>query len=567
MAVDLSKLSDSDLNALAKGDLRMMSVKGLQLVAGEPQEESVAQMAGNFGAGLIRGAGSIGATLLAPVDMASDYIDGKGLSLESNRKRRQAMDEGLSMLGVDTESGLYTAGKIGGEIAGTAGAGGLVAKGLSALPVVGNALSKFAPVIESGGFTLGKPAATTMLGKVGDFATRAAGGAIQGGTQALMVDPEQAKSGATIGAVLPGAVKGAGMLGSGIKNAATGTVKNFLGASTGAGADAVAEAYKAGKSGSTAFIDNMRGDVPFDDVVQQARSAVQNMRIAKNEAYRSGMIDIKNDKTVLNFSPIDKALEGIKSMGSFKGQEISDEAASTVQKLVDKVSSWKSLDPTEFHTPEGIDALKQAVGEILASTKPNTTSNTAAKQVYNAIKSQIDMQAPTYSKVMKDYSKASDLIKEIEGALSLGQRAKADTAIRKLQSLMRNNAQTNYGNRQNLVRQLEDQGGTELIPAIAGQAMNSWMPRGVIGAIEKAGAVGSIPLGFSGAAAAMAPFASPRIVGEAAYGLGRASGGVNNAASVVSQKLGAPSLSGLLDESIYARTLPLSILGYQASQQ
>lgn len=523
------------------------------------QKKKESNSAKDLTAGLVRGAGSIGATLLAPVDAAARMVGIENDYIGRN-DRRQKMDEGLSSLGADTESGLYTAGKIGAEIAGTAGAGGALAKGLSAVP----ALAKFAPVVQSGGFNLANAAAGSRLANAG---IRAAGGAIQGGTQTLMVDPEQAAAGAAIGAVLPGAVKTAGMVGKGVKNAATGTVKNFLGASTGAGADAVAEAYKAGKSGSTAFLENMRGDVSFDDVVQQARSAVQNMRIAKNEAYRSGMIDIKNDKTVLNFSPIDKALDGIKSMGSFKGQKISDEAASTVQKIIGKVDEWKSLDPAEFHTPEGMDALKQAIGDILADTKPNSTSNVAAKQVYNAIKSQIDMQAPTYSKVMKDYSKASDLIKEIEGALSLGQKAKADTAIRKLQSLMRNNAQTNYGNRQNLMRQLEDQGGAELMPAIAGQAMNSWMPRGVIGAIEKAGAIGSIPLGFSGAAAAVAPFASPRVVGEAAYGIGRASGGVGNAASSVSQKLGAPRLSGLLDESIYARTLPLSILGYQASQQ
>ena len=50
------------------------------------------QRAGDLVAGAVRGAGSIGATLLAPVDIASDAIAGKGLSLESNRERRAAMD-------------------------------------------------------------------------------------------------------------------------------------------------------------------------------------------------------------------------------------------------------------------------------------------------------------------------------------------------------------------------------------------------------------------------------------------------------------------------------------------
>ena len=59
----------------------------------------IGQQVGNVGAGLVRGAGSIGATLVAPYDMASDAMAGKGLSLESNRARRNSMDEALRGMG------------------------------------------------------------------------------------------------------------------------------------------------------------------------------------------------------------------------------------------------------------------------------------------------------------------------------------------------------------------------------------------------------------------------------------------------------------------------------------
>ena len=49
----------------------------------------------NLVGGAVRGAGSIGATILAPYDMARDALDGKGLSLESNRQRRADMTAGL----------------------------------------------------------------------------------------------------------------------------------------------------------------------------------------------------------------------------------------------------------------------------------------------------------------------------------------------------------------------------------------------------------------------------------------------------------------------------------------
>ena len=78
---------------------------------------------------------------------------------------------------------------------------------------------------------------------------------------------------------------------------------------------------------------------------------------------------------------------------------------------------------------------------------------------------------------MKAYSDASDQIMEIERALSLGKKASVDTGMRKLQSLARNNVQTNYGNRLSLARELEDAGGVSLLPSIARQARNSWTPR------------------------------------------------------------------------------------------
>jgi hypothetical protein len=51
--MDLSKLSDSDLQAIQRGDLRMMSADGLKVLAGEPKKEAV-QIAGEFLTGVPR---------------------------------------------------------------------------------------------------------------------------------------------------------------------------------------------------------------------------------------------------------------------------------------------------------------------------------------------------------------------------------------------------------------------------------------------------------------------------------------------------------------------------------
>lgn len=155
------------------------------------------QTLGNLAAGAVRGAGSIGATILAPKDIISDALAGKGLSLESNRQRRAAMDAALGNMGAETDSMAYGAGKLAGEIAGTAGAPGVLAKGAQAL----KASPAIVQALRTGGL-----AADGLTGAKG-AAIRAGAGAVGGGVSAGMVNPEEAATGALIGGALPGVGK------------------------------------------------------------------------------------------------------------------------------------------------------------------------------------------------------------------------------------------------------------------------------------------------------------------------------------------------------------------------
>ena len=525
--------SEQEIIAYAQKNYAPPKVEAPAPVVNQPESGGILPAIGNAAAGAVRGAGSIGATLLAPVDIASDLLAGNGLTLDSNRERRASMDAALQSLGANPESGAYQTGKIGTEIAGTLPVGGLLGK------LIGKAAPTLGAAVGSGGFALGRPAATGLIGRAGDAATRVAGGAITGGAQMGLIDPSQAGQGAVIGAAIPGAVQAAGAIGKGLGKAGA----HVLGASTGAGAEAVKAAVQAGKTKTVDFLDNMRGNVGFDEVVTSAKQAVSNLRMARQQEYRSGMVDIANDKTVLDFAPIDAAMQKISGMGKYKGVQINAKSADTVKELDDIVSQWKALDPGEYHTPEGLDALKRAVGDLRDSTQFGSPARKAADELYHAVKGEITKQAPTYSKVMGDYSKASDLISEVERSLSLGNKAAADTAVRKLQSLMRNNVQTSYGNRLDLVRALEDQGGASLIPSIAGQSMNSWMPRGMVGSLEKVG----IPLAALSNPAAMlaAPFTSPRLMGEMLYGAGRVGGLLGGSAAPVARAVSPKTLKAL----------------------
>ena len=88
-------------------------------------------------------------------------------------------------------------GQLVGEVAATLPVGGLLAKGLSAVPAIS---ARAAPLIE---------AIRTAGGGGGSLATRATGGAVVGGLGSAMIDQESAGLGATLGAAIP--VVGAGV--------------------------------------------------------------------------------------------------------------------------------------------------------------------------------------------------------------------------------------------------------------------------------------------------------------------------------------------------------------------
>lgn len=189
---------------------------------GSSTMDSVKQGLGNLAAGAVRGAGSIGATLLAPVDAAARAM-GVQNDFVGRTDRRSQMDAGLQSMGAQPDSLMYGAGKLGAEIAGTAGVGGVMANGVRALgatraaaglePIVGG----IAKGLETGGFRVGDLAGTGM----GTLARLGTGAAV-GGAAAGLANPSDAGMGALIGGALPGGVQLAGKAGSAIRNNLTG---------------------------------------------------------------------------------------------------------------------------------------------------------------------------------------------------------------------------------------------------------------------------------------------------------------------------------------------------------
>jgi len=378
--------------------------------------------------------------------------------------------------------------------------------------------------------------ATDPVGAMGDLSTLLGGGAALAGRI-----PMAGKVASTLSTASditnPITLAGKGV--SKTADMASALAKLGLGLKTGVGTEPITQAVKAGREGNQTFLENMRGTVPMTQVLDDAKSNLAKMNLDKQAEYRSGMVNIKNDKTQLDFTGIDQAIADAQKYSSYKGKVVNQGAADVLDDIKAKVDDWKSSDPAQYHTPEGIDKLKQSIWESIEKLpRESKTAYSAAKEVYDSVKKEISKQAPEYSKVMSDYSQSSDKIKEIERALSLGDKASADTAMRKLQSLMRNNVNTNYGNRLDMARELEKAGGNEMMPALAGQAMSSKLPRGLQSATNIPSSYIAYGVGGPALAAADLMASSPRLVGEASYKYGQMANALGQATQPITNLTG-----------------------------
>lgn len=382
--------------------------------------------------------------------------------------------------------------------------------------------------------------ATDPVGVASDVSAVLTGGAAAAGKAGMAGASNALRTAGKVANPLTAPTAVAGAVARKVAPAAGNGLANIIGGvGTFTGAETIKQAYRSGKQGgqsATDFADNMRGNVPITDVLDKAKANIEAMGREKSQAYRQGMAQVTSDRSVLNFNGIDQAVTDAGQAVSFKGQAKNQRAAAVQKAIADEVDAWKALDPAEYHTPEGLDALKQRIGGIVEALPfEEKTARMAGDKIYHAIKAEIVRQAPAYADAMKDYSVATEQIREIERALSLGKKASVDTAMRKLQSLTRNNVQTNYGNRLDLARQMEQQGGNALMPALAGQALSSWTPRG-LGNVVAGGAGVAALNGATGALPFMA-MQSPRLMGEASFAAGKGARSAGGGATAVRNAL------------------------------
>jgi len=302
--------------------------------------------------------------------------------------------------------------------------------------------------------------------------------------------------------------------------------KFYTGTASGAGVDAVEQAYKSGKEGkasAAAFTGAMRGNIDIQTILTQAKDALLNMKIAKNNQYKANQKSLSANKQIITFSGIDDAVTKALNMVVYKGEVINEAGFKAVKAAQKLVNNWKAKNPSDFHTPVDIDQLKQKIYSIVEKQEYGSQARLAVNQIRNGIDKEIKIQSPSYSTMMEDYSRQAGLVEQLEKAFKLGDKASQEAAIRALQQSVRNNLNTGFGMKKQLAENLDSAGGSNILPMAAGSSLNSPVPRGIQGATAVpaafvANSVGGIPLMLANVAAS-----SPRFVGEAAFKAGQLS--------------------------------------------
>lgn len=318
------------------------------------------QGAGNLLAGAVRGAGSIGATLLAPIDMAKDALAGKGLSLESNRQRRADMDAALGNMGAETDSLLFKGGKLAGEIAGTAGAGGAIANTVGRVaPGVAAAAPNVMNAIRTAGMT------------GGNAMTRAAGGAITGGVSAGLIDPSEAGVGAAIGGALPGVTKLAGMAGNVAGKALRSTVSDDVGAL----------ARRAKEIGVDIPIDRLVNSKPMDAVA----SALNYVPFSGRAGTEAKMVSQLNRAISRTFgqdsSNVTMALrKANEKLGGEFERVLSNNGVKVDAQLMDDVASVFNKAQSELG-PDALKPIASKIDDLMAKAQTGVIDGRAAYNI------------------------------------------------------------------------------------------------------------------------------------------------------------------------------------------
>ena len=261
--------------------------------------------------------------------------------------------------------------------------------------------------------------------------------------------------------------------------ATTGIVKDVIpsisGGLAGVSPATVRQWVRTGAQGGKAQRDFNRiiSSLSVDDMgsmVTRLRTGLDQVRAKRATDYQEAMAGLNKAVETVDIAPLITKLDELET-----ARTLTDDAGGNV---------WLPNDPREAAfaqlramaeaadglppSIDNIDQLKQAINSLYSPTDPGVSQ--IVTEAYNLVKEQIAAQAPEYTQIMADYTKASDNIFDLEREFRLQNKATDPAVFSRALSTTRDQVNTHFGGRHQLLLQL-DEGVFSDLAAAAGHPM------------------------------------------------------------------------------------------------
>lgn len=400
---------------------------------------------------------------------------------------------------------------------GTAQKVGFLGEQLGEFLIPGGATMKLGKMAEiaSGGSKLAKLGATAF----GEGFLGAGQTVLQKGG----IDKEAGVVG-TIGAVTPVGLKVAGSVLKTVGKAGS----EVLGMTTGAGKEAISEAFKNPNVMKLARKANIDMATFQDDMLSSLKNGFSNIKQERSKNYLSQLEKIKLDTNQYDNIVSEIRDTAKNTLGEFKvsikppsdtsvGNKLNelDFSKSTITGANEKVSNaWNDLMGWSDNSVTGLDTLKQRLFDYASQSENSPKSKAFIMKLAGGVDKGLKDSVKGYKDMTSSYAGASTLIDEIDNAFKPG--GNKETAIKKILTSLKQDNEI----RKELLNTI---GGGELVAKAAATQLNSRMPRKLFGSMVGGTALTGIVLnpGLWPALLTAAFSASPKYMGDLASTLGK----------------------------------------------
>ena len=248
-------------------------------------------------------------------------------------------------------------------------------------------------------------------------------------------------------------------------------VPEVLWKTTWTSAETIRTAFK--QWGTKEFQSALRWETTPQDILASTKEWLQAIKDNRGLIYGKDYEKIKANKTPIIIDDVKESF--IKSLKdeykiwvSKKWLDFSQSkiTGGTSQSQIENM--YKDLLWWKDNTPEGLDILKQRLQDYYRWTPDSSKWDRLSTIASNAVKNKIVSSVPEYATMTANYEKLTNDIRDITKTLSLWDKVQSQTALTKLNSVLRDNFQA----RQDMIKLIEQYSGKNLQGQIAGASLN-----------------------------------------------------------------------------------------------